>query len=343
MLFDSLLPPAPGTDPRAAERALQLTTAVMLVEVMRADASFHAGEREAVQAALGDKFAPTGDEAQALAELAETTVHQATDPFTFTSRINEHFELAQKRRMLEHMWHLADADGHLSEHERHVLWRIADLLHVSQGAYVNARMRAQRASEAERGAARRGWREPPCRGRLRQLEVAQRGRRQIDQVAGVRHLERAHMRQRRPLGVLGVGQQRGGGGGVSGCVAFRVRYCCIMGVWAERSPWSNSALSMEAVMSADMVGRDRERVGGSATACTRASRTAVLPTSPNFQPSGSSWLMWRGAAKPSPMPTCAHPSSCACAASRLRRACRDHGRQAGGRRQTVARASCTLR
>jgi uncharacterized tellurite resistance protein B-like protein len=152
-LLDSLLAPAPDVDPGEAEHALQLATAVMLVEVMRADASFHAGEREAVQAALRDKFALTGDEAQALAELAETTAHQATDLFTFTSRINERFEMAQKLRMIEHMWHVAYADGHLNEHERHVLWRIADLLHVPQGAYVNARMRAQQASEAERGAA----------------------------------------------------------------------------------------------------------------------------------------------------------------------------------------------
>jgi uncharacterized tellurite resistance protein B-like protein len=142
-LFDSLLPPAPGSDPQAVEHALQLATAVMLVEVMRADASFHPGEREAVLAALRDKFALGDDEAQRLAELAETTAHQATDLFSFTSRINEHFDMPQKLRMLEHMWLVAYADGRLSEHERHVLWRISDLLHVPQGAYVHARMRAQ--------------------------------------------------------------------------------------------------------------------------------------------------------------------------------------------------------
>ncbi len=145
-LFDSLLPPAPGSDPQDAEHALQLATAVMLVEVMRADTSFHPGEREAVLAALRDKFGLSDDEAVRLAELAVTTAHQATDLFTFTSRINERFEMPQKLRMIEHMWRVAYADGHLSEHERHVLWRVADLLHVPQGAYVHARMRAQQQS-----------------------------------------------------------------------------------------------------------------------------------------------------------------------------------------------------
>ena len=144
-LFDSLLPPPAGAAPQVAEHTLQLATAVMLVEVMRADTTFHPGEREAVQAALRDKFSLTEDEAAALTELAQTTAHGASDLFSFTSRINDHFAMPQKLRMVEHMWRVAYADGHLSEHERHVLWRVADLLHVPQGAYVHARLRAQQA------------------------------------------------------------------------------------------------------------------------------------------------------------------------------------------------------
>ena len=145
-LFDSLLPPPAGTATQAAEHTLQLATAVMLVEVMRADATFHPGEREAVQVALRDKFNLSDDEAQRLAELAQSTAHGASDLFSFTSRINDHFGMPQKLRMVEHMWRVAYADGHLSEHERHVLWRVADLLHVPQGAYVHARLRAQQAA-----------------------------------------------------------------------------------------------------------------------------------------------------------------------------------------------------
>jgi uncharacterized tellurite resistance protein B-like protein len=151
-LFDRLLPPQSAAGANAvapAEQLLRLATAVMLVEVMRADASFHAGEREAVRAALVDKFGLTADEAARLAELAEAEAREATDLFAFTSRINERFEMPAKLRMVEHMWRVAYADGHLSEHERHVMWRIADLLHVPQGAYVHARLRAQQAAGRE--------------------------------------------------------------------------------------------------------------------------------------------------------------------------------------------------
>jgi uncharacterized tellurite resistance protein B-like protein len=145
-LFNSLQPPpAESVD---AKHLLQLATAVMLVEVMRADSNVHADERTAVLSALRSKFDLTTDEAQRLSELAQTTAHQATDLYAFTSRINEHFDMPAKLRMIELMWGVAYADGHLSAHERHVLWRIADLLHVPKGAYHHARLRAQQAAAA---------------------------------------------------------------------------------------------------------------------------------------------------------------------------------------------------
>ena len=145
-LLESLRPARRDAPPATQEHALQLATAVLLVEVMRADASFHDDERQAVLAALREKFELADDEAARLAELAETTARQATDLFGFTARINQRFEMPQKLRMVELMWRVAYADGHLSEHERHVMWRIADLLHVPQGAYQHARLRAQQAA-----------------------------------------------------------------------------------------------------------------------------------------------------------------------------------------------------
>jgi uncharacterized tellurite resistance protein B-like protein len=145
-LFDALVAAPAGAaagGPAGEEHQLQLATAVLLVEVMRADATFHDGEREQVRAALTEKFALEPDEAARLAELAETTARQATDLFTFTSRVDAHFTLPQKVRMVELMWRVAYADGHLADHERHTLWRVADLLHVPQGAYALARQRAR--------------------------------------------------------------------------------------------------------------------------------------------------------------------------------------------------------
>ncbi|NWG73945.1 MAG: TerB family tellurite resistance protein [Rubrivivax sp.] len=147
-LFDSLLPPSPAAPAADGEHALQLATAVLLVEVMRSAPEVGADERRAVVDALRATFALGADEIERLIELAEQTARDASDYFRFTSRINEGFDMAQKVRMIELMWRVAYADGKLGAHEQHVLWRIADLLHVPHGAYVNAKMRARDAMGA---------------------------------------------------------------------------------------------------------------------------------------------------------------------------------------------------
>jgi uncharacterized tellurite resistance protein B-like protein len=144
-LFGVLQPP-PAAEAQATEHTLQLATAVMLVEVMRADVEIGSAERRAVIDALRDKFSLADDEIDRLIDLAEQASRTATDWFEFTSHINAHFEMPAKLRMIEHMWRVAYADGQLSAHERHVLWRIADLLHVPHGAYINAKIRAKEAS-----------------------------------------------------------------------------------------------------------------------------------------------------------------------------------------------------
>ncbi len=142
-LFDSLVPPAASASPASADHALHLAAAVMLVEVMRAAPEIKPVERQHVLQALRGKFDLHDDELARLVELAVAEARTSTDYFRFTNVINERFDMAQKIRMVEAMWGVAYADGHLDAHENHVMWRIADLLHVPHGAYISAKMRAR--------------------------------------------------------------------------------------------------------------------------------------------------------------------------------------------------------
>ncbi|WP_418318261.1 TerB family tellurite resistance protein [Piscinibacter sakaiensis] len=141
-LFDRMIAPA-SESPAEVEHGLQLATAVLLVEVMRSDPEVTDAERHSVVDTLRERFALTADEGSVLLELAERTSREATDLFSFTSRINESFTIEQKVEMIEAMWRVAYADGHLDAHENHVMRRFADLLHVPHGAYANAKMRAR--------------------------------------------------------------------------------------------------------------------------------------------------------------------------------------------------------
>jgi uncharacterized tellurite resistance protein B-like protein len=144
-LFNSLSSPA-SASPADEEHALQLATAVLLVEVMRADPDVRAGEREAVLAALRRKFSLAPDELDRLVELAENHSRTANDFFAFTSTINGRFSHPQKVRMVELMWSVAFADGELDANENHVISKVAGLLHVTHGEYIAAKLHARQAA-----------------------------------------------------------------------------------------------------------------------------------------------------------------------------------------------------
>jgi uncharacterized tellurite resistance protein B-like protein len=131
---------------RDAQHAIQLATAALLVEVARLDRDVDAPERAAMLRAVREKFGLGAGEADALIGLAEAEVREATDYYQFTSLINRHFSQEQRQRVVELMWQVAYADAELSAHEQHVVRKIADLLYVSHGAYIAAKLRARDAA-----------------------------------------------------------------------------------------------------------------------------------------------------------------------------------------------------
>ena len=141
-LFNSVTSPS-GTDGARNEHSLQLATAVLLVEVMRADPQLGPQERLAVVAALRQKFSLSDEELSRLVELAEQTVRTASDFHQFTSVINDGFGQEQKIRIVEYMWRVAFSDGHLDAHENHLISKVAGLLHVTHGEYISAKLRAK--------------------------------------------------------------------------------------------------------------------------------------------------------------------------------------------------------
>ncbi len=144
-IFAQFSAPVPAS---AAEQhhELQLATAVLLAEVMRADPHLHGAERDAVWAGLRQRFALSESELHVLVEQARHQGQSSYDYHRFTQVINSHFSHAQKVSMVESMWQVAYADLHLDAHENHLISKIAGLLHVTHGEYIAAKMRAKEAA-----------------------------------------------------------------------------------------------------------------------------------------------------------------------------------------------------
>lgn len=144
--IESLVAPAGSQSPQEREHTLQLATAVLLVEVMRVDGKTDAAQHDAVMAALRRRFALPDEALEQLVTQARQTAETANDYYRFTSSMNEQFTQAQKIQVVEAMWQVAYADAQLDANEISLIGKIADLLYVTQGEYIGAKMRAKEAA-----------------------------------------------------------------------------------------------------------------------------------------------------------------------------------------------------
>ncbi len=141
----TIIPPAETAV--ADEHAMQLATAVLLIEVMRADTECKAAEQAAIITILRRRFALTEVELARLLELGEQTARDAYDFHRFTALLNRELDITEKTLIIQHMWEVAYADAHLSAHENHLMRKIADLLYIPHAEYVAAKARARSADQ----------------------------------------------------------------------------------------------------------------------------------------------------------------------------------------------------
>ena len=123
------------------QHQLRLATAALLIEMMQQDDEVHEKERQVIMLALQEKFALSESETKSLVDLAHEEAHAATDYHQFTSLIAKQFSQPQKIKIIEYLWTVAYADGHLDRYEEHMVRRIADLIYVSHAGFMQAKHR----------------------------------------------------------------------------------------------------------------------------------------------------------------------------------------------------------
>lgn len=129
---------------KVSEHSLQVATAALLIELMRADTKISKHEQKTIKDTMRKKFQLTKDEISSLMELAEEKIWEATGYFEFTSLMNRGFTYDQKVRVIEHLWEVAFADRILDKHEEHMVRRVASLIHVSHKDFIEAKLRVKR-------------------------------------------------------------------------------------------------------------------------------------------------------------------------------------------------------
>jgi len=139
--FDRAFANTPGADSAAREQGLRLATALLLIEVARADYAHDPAEHAMIFSSLKQFFAIDDDVAQLLLEEARREADHAVELQQFTRRLHEQLSAAEKLRVVEMLWQVALADQRLDKHEDYTVRKIADLLYVPHRDLIRIRNR----------------------------------------------------------------------------------------------------------------------------------------------------------------------------------------------------------
>jgi uncharacterized tellurite resistance protein B-like protein len=133
----------PTVEPAAEARRLRLASAALMVELTVADTAMAEPEKVALREILRRQFQLDDTALEELWQLAQSAARDATSLYQFTTLINAGYDYAAKTELLEHLWQVAYADGRIDPHEEHLIRKLADLLYLSHGDFIRAKLKAR--------------------------------------------------------------------------------------------------------------------------------------------------------------------------------------------------------
>jgi uncharacterized tellurite resistance protein B-like protein len=140
---------APRSDERPAEErdaALRMATAVLMLDVARADYVFEESEFEHVLRLAEKHFELTPEEAADLVNTATDKAEDLVSVHEFTRLLHRHLDEQEKARIIGLLWKVAYADGRLDKYEDSLVLKISDLLYVSRGRVMRLKHDAELAA-----------------------------------------------------------------------------------------------------------------------------------------------------------------------------------------------------
>jgi uncharacterized tellurite resistance protein B-like protein len=148
---------------RFGEDDYRVAAVALLVHIADADGVTDAAESRRLKALVKERFNLDACEAAALIREAQQSDREAVDFYHFTHVLKRQLDEEGRHKIIEMMWDMAFADGTVDEIEENTVWRIAELLGVSNRDRVLLRQKVAAETRAETAPAG-PWSPKPARG-----------------------------------------------------------------------------------------------------------------------------------------------------------------------------------
>ena len=149
-LVDRISSAIQGDDTTEIDRneAIRLATAVLMVDVARADYDFDEDEFTTLLDLIQIHFGLPAEDATQLANEASEVAEDLVSVHEFTSLLHKNLSEEEKTEVVALLWRIAYADGRLDKYEDSLVLKISDLLYVSRGRVMQLKHDAQEVANA---------------------------------------------------------------------------------------------------------------------------------------------------------------------------------------------------
>ncbi len=119
---------------------IRIATCALFLEMANIDGEFSEVERECVLEFMKGHYDLSDEHAADLAELAREELDGSIDLWRFTNLINQNYSQPEKIQIVELIWRLIYADGHLSDHENYLVRKLGKMLRLTHGELIDAKL-----------------------------------------------------------------------------------------------------------------------------------------------------------------------------------------------------------
>ncbi len=126
--------------------AIRLSTAVLMVDVARADYEFDEEEFTTLLDLIQIHFGLSAEDATQLANEASEVAEDLVSVHEFTSLLHKNLSEEEKGEVVALLWRIAYADGSLDKYEDSLVLKISDLLYVSRGRVMQLKHEARQSA-----------------------------------------------------------------------------------------------------------------------------------------------------------------------------------------------------
>ena len=126
------------------ETELQIATCAVLLEMAHADDEFSQQEEQRIEDLMKKNFDLPPETFNEIMEISNKRRGDSIDLWQFTNTIKQNYPPEQKQKVIEMIWNVIYADGHLDQHEDYLVHKLAKLLGLNHKQLIDAKVKVLR-------------------------------------------------------------------------------------------------------------------------------------------------------------------------------------------------------